>query len=184
MIRPPKFPPPLPLPYPYRTPTLTPPTPRWVDFGEILREEKIIDVSSMLNSEGKLGKNWVRAMMLGLSRDASSIEDMEDLFAISDLDGDGFVNQVEALAILSRMGIEMNESEMKAMITKADKDGNGKMDLAEFKVYSHEPVLFRVYMAHSMFSPFVTRPFVSPPKAMLFDSGVKLAKNQLFNYVN
>ena len=157
---------------------------RWVDFGEILREEKIIDVSSMLNSEGKLGKNWVRAMMLGLSRDASSIEDMEDLFAISDLDGDGFVNQVEALAILSRMGIEMNVSEMKAMITKADKDGNGKMDLAEFKVHSHEPVIFRVYMAHSMFSPFVTRPFVSPPKAMLFDSGVKLAKNQLFNYVN
>ena len=41
-------PPPLPLPYPYRTPAL-PPTPRWVDFGEILREEKVIDVSSMLN---------------------------------------------------------------------------------------------------------------------------------------
>lgn len=72
-------------------------------------------------------------MMLGLSRDASSIDDMEDLFAISDLDGDGFVNQDEALAILSRMGIEISESDIKEMITKADKDGNGKLDLAEFK---------------------------------------------------
>merc|ERR1711871_1035718 len=51
---------------------------RWVDFGEIIRTECTgsKDFGTLLNSDGKLQENWVRAALLSIDRDSSSLADL------------------------------------------------------------------------------------------------------------
>jgi len=79
---------------------------RWVDFGEIIRNECTGDTcnfGTLLNSEGKLQENWVRGALLSIERDASSITDLQEVFAIYDTDNDGTLNKLEVQELLEKV---------------------------------------------------------------------------------
>ena len=65
---------------------------RWVDFGEIIRTELMAgddktNFGSLLNSDGKLGENWVRGALLSIERDATSETDLREVFSLWDING-------------------------------------------------------------------------------------------------
>jgi len=67
---------------------------RWVDFGEIIREEMkcngdSCNFASLLDKDGKLGNNWVRAALLSVERSPNSRFDLEELFDLLDTHGEG-----------------------------------------------------------------------------------------------
>jgi len=69
---------------------------RWVDFGEVIRREKLADFGELLNEDGKLKKNWVRGVMLTVERDPMNLLDIEEVWNIFASDGkneDGKLDQ-------------------------------------------------------------------------------------------
>jgi len=112
---------------------------RWVDFGEIIRTELMAgddktNFGSLLNSDGKLGENWVRGALLSIERDATSETDLREVFSLWDINGDGFLDEVEMVSFFSKMAVDMTEEEQKACFKAADTSGDGKVSFDEFLV--------------------------------------------------
>ena len=53
-------------------------------------------------------------------------------FKLFDADGDGMISAEELVTLISKVGGEMADSEAKALIHAADKDGNMGIDFNEF----------------------------------------------------
>ena len=51
-----------------------------------------------------------------------------------DIDGDGFITEEELRITMDNLGEPMSREEVKAMIAEADLDGDGKINLIEFKM--------------------------------------------------
>merc|ERR1711865_930395 len=73
---------------------------RWVDFGEIIREEML------RNAEGKLGNNWVRAALLSVERSPNSRFDLEELFDLLDTHGEGTLKADVVADLIAELGQE------------------------------------------------------------------------------
>eukprot|EP01083_Nonionella_stella_P068755 182773_1 len=64
---------------------------------------------------------------------AASVEDeLREVFQLFDVDGDGSITHIEVGRVLNRLGKKFDEAEVKAMIARIDKDGNGEIDFLEF----------------------------------------------------
>ena len=109
---------------------------RWVDFGEIIRTECVGDqckqFGTLLNEEGKLGKNWVRGALLSIERDATDPSDISECFALFDVDGDGKLNGVEIAELMDKLGPELDAAQRTKVFSDADKDGDKLITLDEF----------------------------------------------------
>jgi myo-inositol 2-dehydrogenase/D-chiro-inositol 1-dehydrogenase len=105
---------------------------RWVDFGEIIRQECKVDFGTLLNEEGKLGKNWVRGALLSIERDATDPSDISECFALFDVDGDGKLNDVEIAELMDKLGPELDAAQRTKVFSDADKDGDKLITLDEF----------------------------------------------------
>jgi len=55
-----------------------------------------------------------------------------------DKDKNGYVNNSELKAAYSAVGLELEDSELKEMISEVDLDGNGEIDFLEFVVLMKE----------------------------------------------
>ena len=53
-------------------------------------------------------------------------------FKLFDEDGDGIISAEELVTLISKVGGEMADTEAKALIHAADKDGNMGIDFSEF----------------------------------------------------
>ncbi|MCQ2818766.1 MAG: EF-hand domain-containing protein [archaeon] len=60
------------------------------------------------------------------------IAEFKEVFEIFDIDKDGEVSTSELKLIFWSLGQHVNDSELKQMIDKVDKDGNHTLDFAEF----------------------------------------------------
>ena len=61
-------------------------------------------------------------------------EDILHSFNVFDRNGDGLITEDELHVTMNNLGEPMNENEVKAMIAEADLDGDGKINLREFKI--------------------------------------------------
>jgi Ca2+-binding EF-hand superfamily protein len=59
---------------------------------------------SLLNSEGKLGNNWVRAALLSVERSANSRFDLEELFDLLDTKGEGTLKADVVEDLINELG--------------------------------------------------------------------------------
>ena len=57
---------------------------------------------------------------------------MQDLFAEFDTDNSGYIDREEMEAAFDRMGVRLSESEVSNLMSLADEDGTGEIDLLEF----------------------------------------------------
>merc|ERR1712020_471845 len=69
----------------------------------------------------------IRATMAGANE-----AELRQAFKLFDADGDGMISAEELVTLISKVGGEMADSEAKALIHAADKDGNMGIDFNEF----------------------------------------------------
>ena len=58
---------------------------------------------------------------------------MEEAFAVFDVDKDGYITKSELRQVMNRLGVNLTDKQLDAMIKEADKDGDGKINAKEFK---------------------------------------------------
>jgi calmodulin-like protein 11 len=58
---------------------------------------------------------------------------MEEAFAVFDVDKDGYITKSELRQVMNRLGENLTDKQLDAMIKEADKDGDGKINAKEFK---------------------------------------------------
>ena len=107
---------------------------RWVEFGEIIREECIGDTctfGTLLDDNGKLGKNWVRGALLSIERDQTDLADVEEVFVLFDIDMDGNLNEEEVDEVFEVLRTNISKDD-KAKIYDAAKDKNGLVSKEKF----------------------------------------------------
>jgi len=86
---------------------------RWVDFGEIIREEMkcngdACNFGSLLDENGKLGNNWVRAALLSVERSPNSRFDLEELFDLMDTKGEGTLKAGVVEDMINELGAKVD----------------------------------------------------------------------------
>merc|ERR1712212_907482 len=69
-------------------------------------------------------------MSCGLSEEQK--DQFERLFYSFDTDKDGQITTAELNTVMKSLGLDSTEDDLKAMIARMDKDGNGHIDLDEF----------------------------------------------------
>lgn len=65
---------------------------------------------------------------------------MAEAFAVFDVDKDGFITKSELRQVMNRLGENLTEDQLDAMIEEADKDGDGKINEIEFKALMSFPL--------------------------------------------
>ena len=63
---------------------------------------------------------------------------MKDVFAIFDTDGTGKVTKQQLKAGFTKLGDQMSDDEINELFNEADKNKNGYITYAEFKVFMSE----------------------------------------------
>ena len=58
---------------------------------------------------------------------------MEEAFAVFDVDKDGYITKSELRQVMNRLGENLTDKQLDAMIKEADKDGDGKINAKEIK---------------------------------------------------
>lgn len=58
---------------------------------------------------------------------------MSEAFAVFDVDKDGFITKGELRQVMNRLGENLTDEQLDAMIREADLDNDGKINAEEFK---------------------------------------------------
>lgn len=61
------------------------------------------------------------------------VDEMEEAFAVFDVDKDGYITKSELRQVMNRLGESLTDEQLDAMIKEADTDGDGKIDIKDFK---------------------------------------------------
>lgn len=61
------------------------------------------------------------------------VDEMEEAFAVFDVDKDGYITKSELRQVMNRLGESLTDEQLDAMIREADTDGDGKIDIKDFK---------------------------------------------------
>ncbi|XP_062570944.1 calmodulin-like, partial [Saccostrea cucullata] len=97
---------------------------------EIVSSFFIIDA----NQDGRLSRKEMNdaAFIVGMN---PTSKELEDWWAMADVDGDGFISLEEYVKIMSAnyVSIDMEKERMKAAFNLLDKNGDGRISLSEFQ---------------------------------------------------
>jgi Ca2+-binding EF-hand superfamily protein len=88
-------------------------------------------LSSFPPGDGTIDFNEFLEMMCQAER--GNEDELHDAFAIFDKDGDGTITAVELQSIMSALGEDVDMDTCKLMIASVDLDGNGTIDVDEFR---------------------------------------------------
>ena len=75
---------------------------------------------------------FIDLMLRGDGMAEVEAEDLENTFQVFDHNGDGFITKGELLLTMSRLGEQLTEDDIQAMIREADLDGDGMINRREF----------------------------------------------------
>ena len=79
------------------------------------------------SDDGSVRLNNFVAFMANKVPMASFEEEIRNAFKLFDKDGDGFISPGELKTVLGRLGENLNEEDVNAMIAEADTDGDGQV---------------------------------------------------------
>ncbi|KAI0986361.1 hypothetical protein GJ496_004882 [Pomphorhynchus laevis] len=88
----------------------------------------VIDYDEFINF---LGEHFNEQTPMTPSDDVDTF--LSRMFSAFDLNGDGYINIGELRKVMRQVNLQVTNDDLKEMILVADKDGNGKIDFAEFK---------------------------------------------------
>jgi calmodulin len=67
-----------------------------------------------------------------MSHNKKKEDDMRAAFKVFDIDGNGTIDEKELRATMNKLGENLSDADVKAMIHAADRNGDGKIDYEEF----------------------------------------------------
>ena len=91
-------------------------------------------IKNVDKNSGDNGIDFEEFIELMVKHGSNIDEDIVHSFNVFDRDGDGLITEDELHITMNNLGEPMNEDEVKAMIAEADLDGDGKINLREFKI--------------------------------------------------
>ena len=91
-------------------------------------------IKNVDKSSGDGGIDFEEFIELMVKHGSNIDEDIVHSFNVFDRNGDGLITEDELHVTMNNLGEPMNEDEVKAMINEADLDGDGKINLREFKL--------------------------------------------------
>lgn len=104
-------------------------------FGHNLTEADIIEMVKEvdIDNDGTISF-YEFAQMMSTKIKISDIEEAtKTAFKIFDVNRDGFISSEELLEVMTNLGEEVNEQEVKEMISVADIDGDGLISFSDFR---------------------------------------------------
>ena len=91
-------------------------------------------IKNVDKNAGDNGIDFEEFIELMVKHGSNIDENIAQSFRMFDRDGDGLITEDELHITMEKLGEPMNEDEVKAMIAEADLDGDGKINLREFKI--------------------------------------------------
>lgn len=101
--------------------------------GDSPSEDELNDIIGKFGFQGtdKIGFNQFLSLML-IKMNATCEDELEELFNLLDLDGDGLITGTEIGLVMESIGQRLSDKEIEDMVEEADLDGDGCISYDEF----------------------------------------------------
>ena len=103
-----------------------------------------VEIQRMIKNVGKRSSNVVdfnEFIEMMLKKGNEETDDVQQAFKVFDRDGDGLITADELKLTMNNLGEPLTNAEVKAMIAEADIDGDGGINIQEFKVLMQKKTL-------------------------------------------
>ncbi|XP_046557159.1 calmodulin-like [Haliotis rubra] len=99
-----------------------------------MTRQQIVDLFMSMDTDGnfKITLDEFLAAMPNIQQEKRSHGEMRQAFDQIDKDGNGLLDADELKAVLTKCGRSLSMSEVNSLISKADVNGDGKLDFDEF----------------------------------------------------
>ncbi|KAK8806100.1 calmodulin [Blastocystis sp. subtype 4] len=94
-------------------------------------EEMLLNVDR--DKDGQISYDEFMKIISQQIKASEDVDEMEEAFAVFDVDKDGYITKSELRQVMNRLGENLTDKQLDAMIKEADKDGDGKINAKEFK---------------------------------------------------
>jgi len=103
-------------------------------MGQNPTEDEVLELVMEIDTDGNgtIDFHEFINMMKKKSSETDQLEDLKEAFRMFDKNNDGFIDLVELRKVTTLMGASLTSKELNEFMKEADKDGNGKIDYAEF----------------------------------------------------
>ncbi|KAH7100031.1 calmodulin [Auriculariales sp. MPI-PUGE-AT-0066] len=111
------------------------------DLGEVLRaigktptEEQLKQMIQQVddNHSGSIEINEFIKLMSRRTSQQDVEQEVRDAFAVFDQDSNGYISADEVKTVMASLGEKLSDAEVNLMITQADLDGDGRINIDEF----------------------------------------------------
>ena len=90
-------------------------------------------VTADANQDGKISYDEFMTLISNQIKSSEDVDEMSEAFAVFDVDKDGFITKSELRQVMNRLGENLTDAQLTAMIKEADTDNDGKISIKEFK---------------------------------------------------
>ena len=95
-------------------------------------EEMLLNVDR--DKDGQISYEEFMKIISQQIKASEDVDEMAEAFAVFDVDKDGYITKSELHQVMNRLGENLTDEQLDAMIKEADTDGDGKINIAEFRL--------------------------------------------------
>ncbi|KAK8789382.1 hypothetical protein WA538_001159 [Blastocystis sp. DL] len=95
-------------------------------------EEMLLNVDR--DKDGQISYDEFMKIISQQIKASEDVDEMAEAFAVFDVDKDGYITKSELHQVMNRLGENLTDEQLDAMIKEADTDGDGKINIAEFRL--------------------------------------------------
>ena len=104
-------------------------------FGYVVTSQELDAMVALVDADGNdlIDFNEFSSLMEGYLTVHDADEEMRNMFAVIDLDSDGFLTAKEIRSMMKKLGEKPRKKDIRKMMKEADKNGDGMISFDEFK---------------------------------------------------
>merc|ERR1711962_1552194 len=104
-------------------------------FGYNVSQQELDEMVKLVDADGNdlIDFNEFSSLMEGYLAVVDVDQEIRNLFAIIDINQDGFLSEKEIRSMMKKLGEKPRKKDIRKMMKEADKNGDGKISYDEFK---------------------------------------------------
>jgi len=105
------------------------------NFGHVICGEELDEMMELVDKDGNGVLDFKEFLEMMDSNTLVENQDMEvkSLFAMFDVDADGFITEKEIGNVMKNLGEKVRKKDIRKMVKEADKNKDGRISFTEFK---------------------------------------------------